>query len=48
MSEQPGNQGMSAATARTVEYAIIALCVIPLLLLLKKGRQGAAVPAAAE
>ena len=33
MSEQPGNQGMSAATARTVEYAIIALCVISLVMI---------------
>jgi hypothetical protein len=33
MSEQPANQGMSAATARTVEYSIIALCVISLVMI---------------
>jgi hypothetical protein len=33
MSEQPENQGMSAATARTVEYSIIALCVISLVMI---------------
>ena len=33
MSEQPGNQGMSAATTRTVEYSIIALCVISLVMI---------------
>jgi hypothetical protein len=33
MSEQPDNQGMSAATARTVEYSIIALCVISLVMI---------------
>jgi hypothetical protein len=33
MSEPPGNPGMSAATARTIEYSIIALCVISLVMI---------------
>ena len=33
MSEQPENQGMSATTARTIEYSIIALCVLSLVLI---------------
>jgi hypothetical protein len=33
MSEQPQNQGMNAATARTIEYSIIALCVLSLVLI---------------
>ena len=32
MSEPAGNQGMSAATARTIEYSIIGLCVISLVM----------------
>ena len=33
MSEPPGNPGMSAATARMIEYSIIALCVISLVMI---------------
>ena len=33
MSEQTESQGMTAATARTIEYSIIALCVISLVLI---------------
>jgi hypothetical protein len=33
MSEPPGNPGMSAATASTIEYSIIALCVISLVMI---------------
>ena len=33
MSHQPENQGMSAATARTIEYSIITLCVISLVMI---------------
>ena len=33
MSERTENRGMSAATARTIEYAIIALCVVSLVLI---------------
>ena len=33
MSERTGQEGMSAATARTIEYSIIALCVISLVLI---------------
>jgi hypothetical protein len=33
MSERAQSEGMSAATARTIEYAIIALCVISLLMI---------------
>ena len=33
MSEQTESQGMTATTARTIEYSIIALCVISLVLI---------------
>ena len=33
MNEHTGDRGMSAATARTVEYAIIALCVVSLVMI---------------
>jgi hypothetical protein len=33
MSEPARNQGMSAATARTIEYSIIALCVLSLVMI---------------
>jgi hypothetical protein len=33
MTERTDGQGMSAATARTIEYAIIALCVISLVMI---------------
>jgi hypothetical protein len=33
MSERTGNQGMSTVTARTIEYAIIALCVLSLIMI---------------
>ena len=33
MSERIEGEGMNAATARTIEYAIIALCVISLVLI---------------
>ena len=33
MSERTDSQGMSAATARTIEYAIITLCVISLVMI---------------
>jgi hypothetical protein len=33
MSERTGQEGMSAASARTIEYSIIALCVISLVLI---------------
>ena len=33
MSERTENRGMSAATTRTIEYAIIALCVVSLVLI---------------
>ena len=33
MNEGTGPQGMSAATARTIEYAIIALCVLSLIMI---------------
>jgi hypothetical protein len=33
MSERADQEGMSAATARTIEYSIIALCVISLVLI---------------
>jgi hypothetical protein len=33
MSGGTGAQGMSAATARTIEYAIIALCVVALIMI---------------
>jgi hypothetical protein len=33
MSEQTNHEGMSAATARTVEYSIITLCVISLVMI---------------
>ena len=33
MSEPPNNQGMSAATARTIEYSIIGLCVLALIMI---------------
>ncbi len=33
MSERTDHEGMSAATARTIEYSIIALCVISLVLI---------------
>ena len=33
MSERTDHGGMSAATARTIEYAIIGLCVISLVLI---------------
>jgi hypothetical protein len=33
MSARPEGDGMSPATARTIEYAIIALCVISLLMI---------------
>jgi hypothetical protein len=33
MNDPTGDQGMSAATARTIEYAIIALCVISLVMI---------------
>jgi hypothetical protein len=33
MSEDPRAQGMSAATARTIEYAIITLCVLSLIMI---------------
>jgi hypothetical protein len=33
MTDPSGDQGMSAATARTIEYAIIGLCVISLLMI---------------
>jgi hypothetical protein len=33
MSERTENQGMSPATARTIEYSIIALCVISLVMI---------------
>ena len=33
MSEQTESQGMTAATARTIEYSIIALCVISLVMI---------------
>lgn len=33
MSEGTGARGMSAATARTIEYAIITLCVLSLVMI---------------
>jgi hypothetical protein len=33
MNEQARSAGMSAATARTIEYAIIALCVVALVMI---------------
>jgi hypothetical protein len=33
MNQGTGRQGMSAATARTIEYAIIALCVLSLIMI---------------
>ncbi len=33
MSEQTEDEGMSAATARTIEYAIIGLCLISLIMI---------------
>ena len=33
MSERTDREGMNAATARTIEYSIIALCVISLVLI---------------
>jgi hypothetical protein len=33
MNQGTGPQGMSAATARTIEYAIIALCVLSLIMI---------------
>ena len=33
MSEDPRAQGMRAATARTIEYAIITLCVLSLIMI---------------
>ena len=33
MSEQTESHGMTAATARTIEYSIIALCVISLVMI---------------
>jgi hypothetical protein len=33
MSEPARNQGMSAATARTIEYSILALCVLSLVMI---------------
>jgi hypothetical protein len=33
MTERTDGQGMSAATARTIEYAIIALCVLSLVMI---------------
>lgn len=33
MSQRADGQGMSAATARTIEYAIIALCLISLIMI---------------
>jgi hypothetical protein len=33
MSDRPDPQGMSAATARTIEYSIIALCALSLIMI---------------
>lgn len=33
MNQRADGQGMSAATARTIEYAIIALCLISLIMI---------------
>jgi hypothetical protein len=33
MSEQTGDEGMSAATARSIEYAIIGLCLVSLIMI---------------